>query len=84
MINLTSTPTLAKAMGAFVGRIGHEAGAESLAEVDQSMFALFKYGFDDMGPYHFAKLLGVLRNGSGEDLAVEFMGTWNREIAVVY
>jgi len=84
MINLTNTPTLAKAMGAFCGRIGQEVFAAPVVEIDQDTFALFKTGFDDMGPYHFAKLLGVLNNGSGADLAVEFMGTWNREIATVY
>jgi len=84
MISLASTPVLALAMGAFIGRIGHEMGAEALTEIDQDTFALFRYGFESEGPYHFAKRLGVLRNGSGADLACEFMGTWNREIATIY
>lgn len=84
MISLASTPTLARAMGAFIGRIGHESGATPVLEIDQDTFALFQCGFEMEGPYHFAKRLGVLKNGSGADLAVEFMGTWNREIAVIY
>ena len=66
MISLANTPTLARAMGAFVDRIGFEGGSAALAEVDQDTFEVFKAGFDMEGPYHFAKRLGVLKNGSGE------------------
>lgn len=84
MISLASTPTLARAISAFNGQIGHERFAAPQAEVDFETLAIFQKAFEMEGPYHLAKKLGVLKNGSGEDLAVEFMGLWNREVAVIY
>jgi len=78
MISLSDRPTLAKAMGAFCGQIGREIGAAPLAEVPFDTLECFKFAFDAEGPYQLAFKLGVLKNKSGEDMAIEFMGLWNR------
>ena len=36
--------------------------------------------FDRLGPYEYAKRFGLLRNGSGEDFAVEFMSFYNAQV----
>lgn len=33
--------------------------------------------FDRKGPYETAKKFNLLKNGSGEDFAVQFMSLWN-------
>ncbi len=33
--------------------------------------------FDREGPYQYAKRFGLLRNGSGEEFAVQFMSFYN-------
>lgn len=40
--------------------------------------------FDRLGPYEYAKRFGLLRDGSGEEFAVQFMSVFNQLVPGTY
>lgn len=77
-ISLEGRPTLARAIATF------DLKAEPPTHTSKGLLELFQAMFDDMGPYRCAKEMRVLKNGSGEDLAVEFMGLYNQVFGTRY
>lgn len=53
------------------------ASDQGLTTTDQALRDIREV-FDRVGPYEYAKRFGLLRNGSGEEFAVQFMTAFNQ------
>jgi len=76
MANFTFDPTLPKMTDAVKTILTDGLVADGEIMAMDVLFAIDK--FRDEGPYCMAKRLGLLKNNSAEDMAIEFMSFANQ------